>query len=481
MNPLAVLLPGFEGTTLPGWVDQCLREGMAGVCLFATNVASPDQLRELTFSIYAANPHAVVAIDEEGGDVTRLYQAVGSPFPGNAILGRLDDEELTAAVGTQVGRELAAVGVCMTFAPDADVNSTALNPIIGVRSFSADPGVASRHTAAWVRGVESTGVASCAKHFPGHGSTVQDSHHSLPRIDVDAATLDRRELPPFAAAIAVGGRAIMSSHIMVPALDAELPATFSRAILRGVLRDRMGFTGVVVSDALDMAGASAGRGIPAAAVAALNGGCDLLCIGTANTEDQMWGIAATIADAIAAGDLDQEEATTAEWRVARLGRKLADARSATSASAAFVGGQVPGVTPDVVGRAFAVSERAQALLTPARPRTLIRLETEPSMAVGPSPWGPFASPGVDAAVTVTTESDLARAAAAVPTGSLAVVIGRDNHRHGLARTVVDALSPHHDVVAVDMGWPDADTGLADIATFGASRLAGAALLDLLGW
>ena len=480
MNPLAVLLPGFEGTTLPAWVEQCLSEGMGGVCLFATNVGSPDQLRELTGAIYAANPHAVIAIDEEGGDVTRLYQAVGSPFPGNAILGRLDDEALTQAVSHQVGRELAAVGVGMTFAPDADVNSTAFNPVIGVRSFSADPDVASRHTAAWVRGVEATGVASCAKHFPGHGSTVQDSHHSLPRIDVDPETLDQRELPPFAAAIAAGGRAIMSSHIMVPALDSRLPATFSRAILRAVLRDRMGFGGVVVSDALDMAGASAGRGIPAAAVAALGGGCDLLCIGTANTEDQMRRIATAIGDAIASGDLDPEEASAAQARVARLGRDLADARSASSGSAALVAGQVPEVSPGVVARAFAVSERAHALLAPARPRTLIRIETEPSMAVGPSPWGPFASPGVDAAVTVTTESDLARAAAEVPAGSLAVVIGRDNHRHGLARSVVDALSPHHDVVTVDMGWPDADAGLADIATFGASRLAGVALLDLLG-
>ncbi|WP_291379785.1 glycoside hydrolase family 3 N-terminal domain-containing protein [Demequina sp.] len=481
MNPLAVLMPGFEGTTLPGWVEEHLREGMAGVCLFATNVDSPAQLRELTGAIYAANPHAIVAIDEEGGDVTRLYQAVGSPFPGNAILGRLDDEALTEAVGAHVGQELAAVGVGMTFAPDADVNSTALNPVIGVRSFSADPDVASRHTAAWVRGVEATGVASCAKHFPGHGSTVQDSHHSLPRIDVDTATLDRRELPPFAAAIAAGGRAIMSSHIMVPALDDNMPATFSRAILRGVLRERMGFTGVVVSDALDMAGASAGRGIPAAAAAALHGGCDLLCIGTANTEGQMRDIAATIADAVAAGGLDHEEVSATQRRVADLGRELADARGTSLDRGGFTPGQVPGVTPEAVVRAFAVSERAHALLAEARPRALIRIETEASMAVGPSPWGPFASSGVDTALTVTPESDLSRVAAAVPEGSLAVVIGRDNHRHGLARPVVNAVSVGHDVVTVDMGWPDPDAGLADIATFGASRIAGEALLDLLGW
>jgi beta-N-acetylhexosaminidase len=481
MNPLSVLLPGFEGTTLPAWLDALLREGLAGVCLFATNVESPSQLLKLTSAIYAANPHAVVTIDEEGGDVTRLYQAVGSPFPGNGILGRLDDESLTTAVGEQVGRELAAVGIGMTLAPDADVNSTALNPIIGTRSFGADVAVVSRHTAAWVRGVESTGVASCAKHFPGHGSTVQDSHLDLPRIDVDAETLRTRELPPFAAAIGAGVQAIMSSHIVVPALDSELPATFSRPILRDLLRGGMGFTGVVVSDALDMAGASAGRGIPAAAVAAVHGGCDLLCIGTANTEEQLRAIAAAIADAVDAGELDEAEAAASARRVAQLGARLASARSAALKPADFEAGVVPGVTPAAVARAFEVSARARNALALKRPISLIRLETAPSIAVGTSPWGPFAVPGVEAAATATPQTDPASVADAVPAGSLAVVIGRDNHRHGVARPVVDALLVGHDVVVVDMGWPDSDAGLADIATYGASRLAGQALLDVVGW
>jgi beta-N-acetylhexosaminidase len=481
MNPLALLLPGFEGTTLPAWLDTLLREGLAGVCLFATNVESPSQLLKLTSAIYAANPHAVVTIDEEGGDVTRLYQAVGSPFPGNGILGRLDDESLTAAVGEQVGRELAAVGIGMTLAPDADVNSTALNPIIGTRSFGADVAVVSRHTAAWVRGVESTGVASCAKHFPGHGSTVQDSHLDLPRIDVDAETLRTRELPPFAAAIGAGVQAIMSSHIVVPALDSELPATFSRPILRDLLRGDMGFTGVVVSDALDMAGASAGRGIPAAAVAAVHGGCDLLCIGTANTEEQLRAIAAAIADAVDSGELDETEAAASAGRVAQLGARSASARSATRGPADLEAGVVPGVTSAVVARAFDVSALARNALAITRPISLVRLETAPSIAVGISPWGPFAVPGVEAVATATPHTDPARVADAVPAGSLAVVIGRDNHRHGVARPVVDALLLSHDVLVVDMGWPDPAAGLADIATYGASRLAGQALLDVVGW
>ena len=116
---LAVLLPGFDGTTLPGWLEQRLRDGLGGVCLFGMNITSRSQLEELTAAILEANPHAIIAIDEEGGDVSRLYQAVGSPFPGNAVLGRLDDAALTERTGAQVGWELRDVGVGLALAPDA--------------------------------------------------------------------------------------------------------------------------------------------------------------------------------------------------------------------------------------------------------------------------------------------------------------------------------------------------------------------------
>ncbi|WP_297084227.1 glycoside hydrolase family 3 protein, partial [uncultured Demequina sp.] len=254
MTALATLMPGFEGPELPAWVERRLREGMGGVCLFATNVRSPEQLRALTDAIYAANPDAIVSIDEEGGDVSRLYQRDGSPFPGNALLGRIDDEALSRAVGEQVGRELREVGVNLTLAPDVDVNSNPSNPVIGVRSFGADAALVGRHGVAWTQGVQAMGVAADAKHFPGHGDTAQDSHVSLPTVDADVQALRQRELAPFAAAIAGGVQTIMSSHIMVPALDPDNPATFSSAILTDLLRAEMGFDGVIVSDALDMVG-----------------------------------------------------------------------------------------------------------------------------------------------------------------------------------------------------------------------------------
>src|SRR5690554_1985066 len=284
MSALATLMPGFEGTDLPNWVERRLREGMGGVCLFATNVESPAQLARLTEAIRAANPNAVISIDEEGGDVSRLYQREGSPFPGNAVLGRLDDTDLTYAVGEQVGRELRAVGVNLTLAPDVDINSNAANPVIGVRSFGATPDLVARHGVAWTRGVQSMAVAANAKHFPGHGDTAQDSHVARPTVDASLETLRTRELAPFVAAVSGGVQTIMTSHIMVPALDPDNVATFSKATLTDLLRGEYGFEGVIVSDALDMAGASGEIGIPAAAARALAAGCDLLCIGTANTD-----------------------------------------------------------------------------------------------------------------------------------------------------------------------------------------------------
>ncbi len=176
----------------------------------------------------------------------------GSSRPGNFALGAVDDPALTEAVARDLGAELAAAGITLNYAPDADVNSNPANPVIGVRSFGADPALVARHTAAWVRGLQAGGVAACAKHFPGHGDTRVDSHHDLPRITADRARLDACELAPFRAAVAAGVQAVMTGHLLVPALDPELPATLSQRILGGLLRDELGFSGVVVTDAVEM-------------------------------------------------------------------------------------------------------------------------------------------------------------------------------------------------------------------------------------
>jgi beta-N-acetylhexosaminidase len=183
-----VLQPGFVGTTPPDWLRKRLAGGLGGVALFSRNIDNPAQVRAMVDALKAENPRAVVAIDEEGGDVTRLEANQGSSRPGNLALGTVDDLELTEAVAADIGRDLAAAGITLNYAPDADVNSNPDNPVIGVRSFGADPGLVARHTSAWVRGLQSTGIAACAKHFPGHGDTGVDSHRALPTLGGSART-----------------------------------------------------------------------------------------------------------------------------------------------------------------------------------------------------------------------------------------------------------------------------------------------------
>ncbi|GAA2068126.1 glycoside hydrolase family 3 protein [Leifsonia soli] len=504
----ATLLPGFVGTTLPAWLEERLRGGLGGVCLFGQNIATAEQLRALTDAIYAANPDAVVAIDEEGGDVTRLYYGSGSPYPGNAILGRLGDPGYTERVARRVGEELRRAGVNLDFAPDIDINSNPDNPVIGVRSFGSSPEVVAEHGAAWTRGLQSAGVAVAAKHFPGHGDTGTDSHLELPVVDLSPQQLRERELVPFRAVIDAGARAVMTSHILLPQLDAVLPATLSPAIIGGMLRGELGFDGVVVSDALDMRGASGDRGIPEAAVLALAAGCDLLCIGTENTDDELAAIERAIADALATGRLAASRIADASARVRALARSLPPtvesanfARDTPRVRTKFADSTVgdadaaDGVrAADVVAaeRAFDVSEHARAWLREngGGRYSVVRIDTEANIAVGTAPWGPFsegeADPGSPWAAAFTanpavvfTESDHPDLVLAAQ--SPVLVIGKDNHRHAFARAAIDRLRAERErVLVVDMGWPSDDRAYADIATFGASRLVGRALLELLG-
>lgn len=458
----AVLLPGFVGTELPEWLAARLRGGLGGVCLFAENVASPEQLRALTEAIRAANPRALIAIDEEGGDVSRLHAVTGSPYPGNAVLGRIDDVDLTASVGAAVAAELLAAGVNLNFAPDADINSDPDNPVIGVRSFGTDAGLVARHTAAWVAAHEAGGVAVSAKHFPGHGDTAADSHHALPVVDLPLETLRERELEPFRAAIAAGARTIMSSHILLPQLDAEQPATFSPRILGELLRGELGFTGVVVSDALDMAGASGEIGIPAAAVRALAGGCDLLCIGTRNTDAQLEAIEAAIDAAVASGALAAERLADAVARVSALSESLAEPAALTTA-------ETFAADPARIASAF---ELRAGVDVPAHAR-LVSLETTANMAVGPDvPWG-LASVGLE-------PERLREGEALPPSDTPYLIVGKDNHRRAWTRELIErARAEQPASVVVDMGWPGTDRAYADIATFGASASVSAALRTVL--
>lgn len=273
-----VLWPGFLGTSAPDWLLRELDGGLAGAVYFGHNIDASDaaQLPTLSQQLLDARGGVLLGVDEEGGTVTRLEAAHGSTLPGAAQLGRLDDEDVTRAVGAELGRRVRASGANVVLAPVADVNTNPRNPVIGVRSFGATPGLVSRHVASSVTGIQSRAVAACVKHYPGHGDTSVDSHHGLPRVELDLSVVEAEHLPPFQAAIDAGVAAVMTSHVVLPAFG-ELPATLNPRIL-GSLRER-GFGGAIVTDALDMAAIRAEYGAGRGAVLAIAAGADLLCIG----------------------------------------------------------------------------------------------------------------------------------------------------------------------------------------------------------
>ncbi|NEA77367.1 glycoside hydrolase family 3 N-terminal domain-containing protein, partial [Streptomyces sp. SID13588] len=228
--------------------------------VWAHNTRSPHQIADLSNGIQQAGLAQptplplLISTDQEHGIVAR----VGKPatlMPGAMALGAGGSRSDARKAAQIAGAELAAMGIVQNYAPVADVNVNPANPVIGVRSFGSDPQAVAELVAAQVKGYQGAGIAATSKHFPGHGDTKTDSHYGLPRIDHTVEQWEQLDAPPFRAAIAAGIDSIMTAHILVPALDpAEDPATLSHPILTGVLRERLGYDGVVVTDALDMAG-----------------------------------------------------------------------------------------------------------------------------------------------------------------------------------------------------------------------------------
>ncbi|MFI8855787.1 glycoside hydrolase family 3 protein [Streptomyces prasinus] len=478
-DALTVLQPGFTGTTAPDWVLRRLGEGLTSVGLFGRNVASPGQLAALTGQLRAECPEVLVAIDEEGGDVTRLEVRTGSSFPGNHALGTVDDTDLTGAVAAELGRRLASCGVNFNWAPSADVNSDPANPVIGVRSFGADTGLVARHTAAYVAGLQSAGVAACTKHFPGHGDTSVDSHHALPRIDADAAVLAERELEPFRAAIATGSRAVMSAHILVPALDPDRPATLSRRILTDLLRGELGYDGLIVTDGMEMRAIAGSYGIERGSVLALAAGADAICVGGGLTDEEtVRRLCDTLVEAVRSGELPEERLADAARRVRALARWAAPARRAPQ----------PAVAPDP-GIGLAAARRAVTVTRtgPAAPVTapvyVATFRPEANIAVGDeTPWGVGAElerllPGTTSGSF--TGPDAGARALEAAAGRRVVAVVRDEHRHPWMRTALDILlAAGPDTVVVEMGVPQsAPRGAPHVATHGAARVCGTAAAE----
>jgi beta-N-acetylhexosaminidase len=532
----AILIPPFPGLSAPGWMLDALGRGLAGVTLFGQNISAPDQVSALTATLRSAAPgdDPVIAIDEEGGDVTRVAYADGSPYPGNAALGAVDDTALTRSVFGAIGADLAALGINFDLAPCADVLGAADSPAVGTRSFGADTGLVSRHTAAAVAGLQAAGVAACTKHFPGHGRTGTDTHEAIATIEGGLADLRLVDLPPFEAAIRAGTLAIMPSHLRVPELTGDLPATVSGAALTGLLRGELGFTGVIVSDALEMRATREMFGIPGAAVLAVAAGTDLLCLGRDGSEDDYLAVRDALVAAVRDGALDGERLEEAADRVARLRGGLARARSAgpggTGADPDSAGpGRMdpPGASPDRVGPAVGLVAARRAVRVSGPRRTLsdpVIIEVEPreNIAAGRFSWGlgPWVPAGsvhrvsasgrllngaglglADAADPGAASAGLAGAAGPGPVdaagagpvdaaGILAAAAGRslvavvrDAHRDEQTRSLVSALlAARPDLILVEMGLPfwRPPEGTSYLATYGASRASAHAAAELLG-
>lgn len=469
---LRTLLAAFPGTSAPPWAVDLVGEGLAGYTLFGYNIAEPTQVAAITAALRAARDDVLIAIDEEGGDVTRLAHATGSPYPGNAALGAVGDASLTQRVYEAIGGELAALGVNLNLAPTVDVNTADENPIIGTRSFGSDPEQVAAHAAAAVAGLQDAGVAACAKHFPGHGATVADSHLELPTVDAPLELLRARDLPPFAAVVEAGTKSIMTAHIRVPELTGDGPATFSRAALVDLLRAELGFSGAVITDALEMKGAAlAAGGTARAAVPALAAGADLLCIGAQVDAPLVEEVAAEIVAAISDGRLPLARVEEAAARV--------DTLAAWTSRSAPAHASTTDLGYAAARRAVQVEGSLDGLGAPL----VVQLVATSTIAEGPVPWGlgPHinGTEQVRVAATDAVAADLLVRAGSRPI----VVVGRHAHRLPEARALIEALAAAHPVTVVEMGWPSRwrpAGARAFVTTYGASHANGRAAAEALG-
>jgi beta-N-acetylhexosaminidase len=466
-----VLLPGFVGRTPPRWLLARVAGGLGGVVLFARNIGSPEQLAGLTAALHAERPGLLIGTDEEGGDVTRLDAATGSPVPSPLALGVVDDTELTRAVHAATARRLAAAGVTLNLAPVADVNSNPDNPVIGVRSFGADPELVARQVAAAVAGTQAAGVIACAKHFPGHGDTAVDSHLGLPTVTGDLTGA----LLPFRAAVDAGVGAIMTGHLRVPAYD-ELPATVSPVLIDGLLRGELGYRGLVISDALEMAGVAGTVGIAKGAVLALLAGVDALCIGGGLADEAIvTELRDAIVDAVRAGQLPED-------RLAEAAHRVTTATTATAPPGA-AGAAVPGEAARIgllAARRAIRSTGAVSLPAGAAP-VLVELHAEPGIAVGATAWGLAAALDARAPGTSVHRLGPADRVPDLPTDRPLVVVTRDAARVGWQRTLLAALLDRRpDAVVVEMGLPGPPPPAAGyLVTHGAAAASAQAAADAL--
>lgn len=324
-----VFMVWFQGPELSDDLRHLVRERhVGGLILYSVpgNIRSPQQVAKLTSDLQtqAAGTSRglglLIGVDQEGGPVARLRQGV-TLFPSQMAQAATGRADLVRLAATITGQELTALGINVDFAPVADVNINPANPVIGIRSFGSAPALVARLTAAATAGYGAAGIICTPKHFPGHGDTNVDSHVGLPVVTHDAATRSKVDFPPFRAAFAAKAPAVMTAHVLIPGLTAnDLPATLSPRILRGILRGRLGFDGVIFSDSLGMGAVASRYGTAEAAVMALAAGADVLLVGADAGRSPAERLEAMdrVIEAVRQGRLPQARLDAAVTRVLKL-------------------------------------------------------------------------------------------------------------------------------------------------------------------
>ena len=321
------LMVGIPHPTLDAETRRILADLQpGGIILFQRNYTDPDTLQVLCAEIHALTPEhpPLIALDAEGGRVHRLSPPF-THFPPALQIGQTGSPQLAHAVGVALGQELRSVGIDIDFAPVLDVYSNPDNTVIGDRAFGSDPQRVAEFGCALAAGLRAAGVLPCGKHFPGHGATVIDSHDDLPYDERGKATLEEVDLPPFQAAIAQEIELLMTAHVVYPALDPQQPASLSSVIMNNLLRQRLGFQGIIVSDDLEMGAIVRHSSVAAAAVQALSAGADLLLI--CQSLERALSARDACRRALQQGVLTEERVTEAQRRVEWLKQRIADRTS----------------------------------------------------------------------------------------------------------------------------------------------------------
>lgn len=451
---LTTFSPGFGGATVPEWIKPWLENGLGSVTLFASNTPNFETTANLILDLRSYNPKVLVAIDEEGGDVTRLFVREGSRYPTPALLGQCDDEELTTRSYNSMGIILKDLGIDITYAPVADVVAVESNPIVGVRSFGMSTDVVTRHVSAAIKGLQNAGIGACVKHFPGHGAVLEDSHHDLPRIKSTFADYENYHIRPFIEAINSGVSAVMIGHLVIESIDPEMPASLSSKVINEFLRKTLKFSGLVVTDALDMGAVGGPSKIHESALKALVAGADLLCF--SGMGDQSQFVAASlecISEAVQSGKFNVDTLTEQIDRVRGWKHpKIVDTPSKK------------GIDLRELIQGFEISGDVEL---PAEPVNLIEIGTKPTIAAGDVSWGIHRE-----LRAVGIGCDIHASDAETLSSKQLVVAFRDAYRDDALLATLNRLSVrHHNAIFIDMGWPTREFSPKNlIRAFGSSAV-----------